>query len=338
MAMTSPNAPAVDAAAPLCLREIRSFCVGGSVRTLQGLAVEQRRFAQNGPARSVDPNGDYISGQMYVQAYLQARPTRRVPLLLWHGGGMTGANWETTPDGRPGWLNRFLRAGFDVYVSDAVERGRAGWSRWPEIYAEAPLHRTLEEGWDMFRIGPREGYATLASDRRAHPGQQFPVDAFDAFAAQWVPRWADHEALTLAAYDALLHKLGPCIVLGHSQGGGFALEATRRRPEAVVAVVALEPSGAPQVVDADAGSASPAHLYVWGDRIADHPIWQRYRASVDAHASALRAAGVRVDVCDLPREGLKGNSHFPMMDRNSDAVAARVLAWLDTIEPPVPAT
>ena len=52
----------------------------------------------------------------------------------------------------------------------------------------------------------------------------------------------------------------------------------------------------------------------------------------------IRAAGVRVDVCDLPREGLKGNSHFPMMDRNSDAVAARVLAWLDTIEPPVPAT
>lgn len=100
--MTSLHAPAADAAAPLCLREIRSFCVGGSVRTLQGLAVEQRRLAQNGPARSVDPNGDYISGQMYVQAYLQARPTRRVPLLLWHGGGMTGANWETTPDGRPG--------------------------------------------------------------------------------------------------------------------------------------------------------------------------------------------------------------------------------------------
>lgn len=320
--------------APLCLQEIRSFFVGGAIHTLHGLPVEQRRFAQNGPARSVDPNGDHMSGQMYVQAYLQAKPTRRVPLLLWHGGGMTGANWETTPDGRPGWLAFFLRAGFDVYVSDAVERGRAGWARWPEIYAEPPLHRSLDEGWDMFRIGPREGYATTAGMRRPHEGQQFPVESFDTFAAQWVPRWADHEAMTLAAYDALLQQVGPCIVLGHSQGGGFALEAVRRRPRQVAAVVAVEPSGAPQTSHAEDMSALPPHLYVWGDRIADHPVWRRYRANVDAHAAAVRATGVRSDLCDLPGEGIRGNSHFPMMDRNSDAVAARVLRWIDTIAPP----
>ena len=322
---------------PLSLREIRSFFVGGTIRRVQGLPIEQRRFAQNGPVRSIDPNGDHLCGQMYVQAYLQAHPTRRVPLLLWHGGGMTGANWETTPDGRPGWLTHFLRAGFDVYVSDAVERGRAGWARWPDIYAEPPLHRTLDEGWDMFRIGPREGYASAASERRAHAGQQFPVDEFDTFAAQWVPRWADHEAMTLAAYDALLLQIGPCVVLGHSQGGGFALEAVRRRPHQVAAVVAVEPSGAPQTPHAQDLSPLPAHLYVWGDRIADHPIWQRYRANVDAHAAALQAAGGRADVLDLPHEGIRGNSHFPMMDRNSDAVAARVLRWLDAIVPPTAA-
>lgn len=321
----------------LCLREVSSFFVGGSVCTLQGLPVEQRRFAQNGPTRSVDPNGDHVSGQMYVQAYLQAKPTRRLPLLLWHGGGMTGANWETTPDGRPGWLNFFLRAGFDVFVSDAVGRGRASWSRWPEIYVDAPVHRTLDEGWDMFRIGPREGYTTRAQKRSAHAGQQFPVEAFDAFAAQWVPRWADHEAQTLAAYDALLQRVGPCIVLGHSQGGGFALEAVRRRPEAVKAVVAIEPSGAPQATVTAALSALPPHLFVWGDRIDEHMVWQRYRANVESHTQALRAASVRAEVCNLPDEGIFGNSHFPMMDRNSDAVAQRVLDWLDPIAPSAPA-
>ncbi|WP_156909274.1 esterase [Ottowia thiooxydans] len=323
--------------APLCLREIRSFFVGGTVRTLQGLPVEQRRLARNGPTRGVDPNGDQISGQMYVQAYLQAHPTRRVPLLLWHGGGMTGANWETTPDGRPGWLTFFLRAGFDVYVSDAVERGRAGWSRWPEIYADAPLHRTLDEGWDMFRIGPRAGYATEQESRQAYADQQFPVTAFNTFAAQWVPRWTDHEAQTLDAYDALLQQVGPCIVLGHSQGGGFALEAVRRRPNAVLGVIVVEPSGAPGAADHQGMAALPAHLYVWGDHIAEHAVWQRYRANVDAHAMALKAAGARADVCDLPSEGLRGNSHFPMMDLNSDAVAARILRWLDTIAPAVAA-
>jgi len=34
----------------------------------------------------------------------------------------TGVTWETTPDGREGWLNYFLRKGWAVYNSDAVER------------------------------------------------------------------------------------------------------------------------------------------------------------------------------------------------------------------------
>lgn len=309
------------------LRDIRSFSVGGSVRSLRGLPVEQRRFAQNGPLRPVDPNGDHVTGQMYVQAYLQAEPRHRLPVLLWHGGGMTGANWESTPDGRPGWLSAFLHAGFDVYVSDAVERGRAGWSRWPDIYADSPLFRTLDEGWDMFRIGPPGSYRSDAARRTAHAGQQFPVEAFDAFAAQWVPRWAGHEEITLAAYDALLRRVGDCIVVGHSQGGGFALEAVRRRPAQVAAVVALEPSGAPDAALA-ANPGLPPHLAVWGDYIDAHPLWSRYRATADAYFAALRAAGVAASVCDLPREGIAGNSHFPMMDRNSELVAQRVIAWL----------
>jgi hypothetical protein len=35
--------------------------------------------------------------------------------LLWHGGGLTGVTYETTPDGRDGWLNMFVRSGWDVY-------------------------------------------------------------------------------------------------------------------------------------------------------------------------------------------------------------------------------
>jgi pimeloyl-ACP methyl ester carboxylesterase len=328
------NAPAASTPT-LRLRAIHSFFVGGRTVALQGLPVEQHRFAQNGAARAVDPNGHYRSGQMYVQAFLQAQPSGRPPVLLWHGGGMTGVNWETTPDGRPGWRDAFLRAGYDVYVSDAVERGRAGWSRWPDIYEAPPLHRTLEEGWDMFRIGPAGGWHEHATQRRAHPGGQFPAAAFDDFATQWVPRWAGHEALTLAAYDALLQRIGRCIVIGHSQGGGFALEAVRRRPHDVAAVVAIEPSGAP----AQAGATLPPHLYVWGDHVQAHPVWRGYRETVERHAQGVRAAGGRADVLDLPREGVHGNSHFPMLDLNAADVAGRVLSWLDgVLEPPDPAT
>jgi hypothetical protein len=48
---------------------------------------------------------------------------------------------------------------------------------------------------------------------------------------------------------------------------------------------------------------------------------QRYRA-------ALVAAGVDVEDLDLPALGIAGNSHMPMMDSNSDDVAARIQAWM----------
>ncbi|TDT92608.1 alpha/beta hydrolase family protein [Azorhizobium sp. AG788] len=308
------------------LRKIGSFFVGGRTVTLDGLPVEQRRLAIGAAPRPVDPNGDHVTGQMYVQEFRLAEPRCPYPVLFWHGGGMTGVNWETTPDGRPGWLTRFLEAGFDVLVSDAVERGRSSWSMYPQIYEGAPLFRTKNEAWDMFRMGPPGSYATDAAARRPWPEVQFPPEAFDAFAAQWVPRWVGHEAMTEAAYGALLARVGPCLVVGHSQGGGFALQMTQRYPDLVRAVVALEPSGAPET--AGISDALPPHLVLWGDHIADHPVWTRYRGAVDAYVSALAAHGVPARILDLPQEGTAGNTHFLMMDRNSDALAGRVIDWL----------
>jgi hypothetical protein len=176
---------------------------------------------------------------------------------------MTGVNWETTPDGRPGWLTRFLEDGRDVIVSDAVERGRASWSRFPEIYAEPPLFRTMNEAWDMFRLGPADGYATVPDERRAWSPQLFPIEAFDQFARQWVPRWPDHETITQAAYDTLIRCVGACVVVAHSQGAGFAFRAAQNAPGMIRAIVAHEPSGAPPAPESG-GPELPPHLVLWG--------------------------------------------------------------------------
>lgn len=306
------------------LRAIESFFISGRDVALQGLPVMQRRMAQGATPRTVDPNGTCVTGQMYVQAFRQQAPRHPLPVLLWHGGGMTGACWETTPDGRPGWLTWFLRHGFDVLVSDAVERGRAGWSRWPEIYADAPIFRTKNEAWETFRFGPEGGWHDDPARRGTHAPLLFPVAAMDALACQFVPRWADHEAITMDAYAALLDHVGPCIVVAHSQGGGFALQAAQIRPEIVRAVVALEPSGAP----APTATLLPPHLILWGDRVRAHAEWSRYRDVVDAYARSIAAGGTIVRTIDLPEEGVIGNSHMLMMDENSDALAARVTAWL----------
>ncbi len=71
------------------------------------------------------------------------------------------------------------------------------------------------------------------------------------------------------------------------------------------------------------------HLLVLGDYIDSDPFWQGMLQRVHRYLAALRQAGVGVDVIDLPALGIRGNSHFPMMDRNSDAVAALVQAWMD---------
>ena len=110
---------------------------------------------------------------------------------MWHGGGFAGVTRETKPDGKPGWQNYFLAPGHDVYVSDAVERGRASWARYPEVFKTEPFFRTKKEAWELFRIGTKDSYNTDPAKRATHKeGSQFPVDAFDQFAKQGIPRWA----------------------------------------------------------------------------------------------------------------------------------------------------
>ncbi|MGE8636763.1 MAG: esterase [Achromobacter piechaudii] len=307
----------------ISLKSMRSFFVGGATAVLEGLPVEYRSMVLNGSPREVNPNGEQVYGQMYVQEYRLAQPRHPDPVLLWHGGGMTGCTWETTPDGRNGWLWKFLEAGYDVLVSDAVERGRSSWARFPQVYREAPVFRTKREAWTTFRIGP--AYDPDPQRREAYTGQQFPIEAFDAFANQWVPRWPGHESMILAAYEALIDRVGHCHIVAHSQGAGFAAEIARRRPQVVRSVVGVEPGGMPQAAPIE---ALPPHLVVWGDFIepsGSH--WVGYRQQAERYLESIRACA-EVSVLDLPASGVAGNSHLPMMDRNSDEIFQRVLAWL----------
>jgi hypothetical protein len=319
--------------AALPIREIGSFFVGGRVFRLEGLPPRIRVSTAGGPVHSIDPNGEIMVGQMYVQYVHLARPGSPVPLLMWHGGGMTGANWETTPDGRPGWQTFFLRAGFDTYVSDAVERGRASWAPYPEAYAEAPYFRTAKEAWEeTFRFGPVGSWHSDPALRKVHPGSRFPAAHFDAFLCQSVPRWGCNDALTQRAYDGLLQRMDRgAIVLTHSQGGNFDLTAPATVLDPVRAVISLEPSGAPDPAAHDAARlANVPHLFIWGDYLDRHSFWRESRPAVERWRDALRNAGCDVTWIELPALGIRGNSHALMADDNSDAVATLALDWLRT--------
>ena len=156
----------------------------------------------------------------------------------------------------------------------------------------------------------------------------FPVTAFDAFSRQMVPRWACHDVPTQAAYDALVRRVGPCVIMTHSQSGHFGFTAALHAPELVRAVIAIEPSGAPSGVDVAALRPIP-HLVVMGDYLEESPFWMGLMPVIERYRGALEARGGVAERMDLPALGIRGNSHFPMMDRNSGQVAGLIQGWME---------
>ena len=57
-------------------------------------------FSAGGVPARVDRNGAYLVEAMYVQYFLPEARKGKYPLLMWHGGGLSGVTYETTPDGR----------------------------------------------------------------------------------------------------------------------------------------------------------------------------------------------------------------------------------------------
>ena len=68
----------------------------------------------------------YVTDQMYVEERVPARKTHAFPIVMVHGGTMSGVNYTGTPDGREGWAQYFVRQGYAVYVVDQPGRGRSG--------------------------------------------------------------------------------------------------------------------------------------------------------------------------------------------------------------------
>ena len=311
------------------VESIGSFHIGGAPVRLEGLAPREIVTAPGTKPMKLDPNGDFHSGQMYVQYVKLKSPAARYPLLMWHTGGVTGAAWETKPDGKPGWMQFFLQRGHDVFVSDAVERGRATFSRFPEIYRTEPIFRDKKEAWEIFRIGVPSSYASNPSMRKANEGQLFPLGAFDTMQMQMAPRWATNGEAMQAAYMALVQRVCPCVIVAHGQAGSFAFHAALAHPDKVKAVVAVEPAFAPKPDHPEISKLKEVpHLLVWGDYLTTNPVWVEHVAELKQYHAALTVSQVPAEWLDLPATGVKGNTHMIMMDTNSDQVAARVQDWL----------
>jgi len=195
----------------------------------------------------VEVKGDVpMVGQAYVQFQIPQRQLHPYPIIMIHGGSQTGSGWISTPDGREGWATYFLRRGYAVYVVDQVARGRSPYIA--EVYGQT-RSQSREYAMQRFSTGEKYNLWPQAKLHTQWPGTGLPGDpAFDSYFASNVPSMENRELqskMNVDALAALLDRVGPSIVLVHSQSGQYGWPLVQARPALVKALVAAEPSGPP---------------------------------------------------------------------------------------------
>lgn len=323
-----------------------------------------RRFEPNGEAISarrgffwvgVEPvagsDGTLASAQMYVEWMAPETVTRPHPVVLVHGGGGQGLDFLGTPDGRPGWAPQLVREGFAVYVVDRPGHGRSPLH--PDAMGPMTELGTYELLDQIFVAAEDEGHTQWPGAAGA-PGEP----AMDQLMASVGPMRRDFrqgQADERAAMAALLDQIGPAVLVTHSAGGPAGFLAADARPDAVPAMLAIEPMGPPF------SSRPTGHQLEWGvtgapltfeppaERpeqledgnprrlvnlagipiavvVSDHSLAGR---TAPATVEWLRSMGCDANELRLSEHGVRGNGHAMMLERNNDEVLRLLLTWLE---------
>lgn len=350
-------------AAVLCAAAL----VGCATPNTPGLASREVFFV--GGAYVGAPGKEVLRGAMYVEHLKPPTVTRKkLPIVMISGTAQTAVNWMTTPDGRPGWAQYFVDRGSEVYLVDQPARGRSAW------------HPGIDGELRNFPVSTVESLFTGASGEwpqaKLHtqwPGTGRKGDpAFDQFYAsqvEYVGSAEETQTAMKAAGVALLDRIGPAMLLTHSQSGPFGWLLADARPALVKAIVAIEPQGPPiqskrltwGVADValtySPSVTQPAELQVEQQQAPDGPglqaCWVQkaparqlvnlkntpiavigneasYHAPFD-HCTVrwLRDAGAKVDFIRLADVGIRGNGHMVMLEKNNLEVAAVIDGWVD---------
>jgi pimeloyl-ACP methyl ester carboxylesterase len=308
-----------------------SFFIGGK-------KVQQTE----GELGNLGPAGHITVHQMYVRYMVPQAGDANPPVVMIHGATLTGKTWETTPDGRMGWDEYFVRKGHAVYVPDQVGRGRSGFDQ--AIYnnvraGAAPptnqpqwLRFSDESVWPNFRFGEKPGVAFADS--------QFPLTAVDELAKQAVPdmnRGLPTPTPTIKALSDLASQLSGAVLMSHSQSGSFPLEAALLDPTVTKGLVLIEPGSCPaSYTDEQIKTlAKVPVLVVFGDHrenptgLSSLPTWQARFEGCQALIGRLKAVGGQASMLDPTERGIRGNSHMIMQDKNSLQIADQILGWID---------
>ncbi|GAA5233633.1 hypothetical protein FOZ76_07925 [Verticiella sediminum] len=316
---------------PLVLESRGSFFVGGE--QVDKTAVELGSFG---------PDDRITINQMYVE-YMIPDGAAKVPVVMVHGATLSGKTYDTTPDGRMGWYEYFVRKSHPVYVVDQVGRARSGFdqSAFNNVRAgrmppeqQPNLLRLADRfgSWTNFRIGPEPG--------KPFPQTQFPLEATDNLSRQSVPDLLGPSRApnpTWKALSDLALQIDGAVLLTHSQSGPYPLQSALIDAKGIRGIVMVEPGTCNASVHTDdeiAVLAKTPIFILFGDYLSSPtklpgPTWEDRYNDCKAFEDRVDAAKGDVRLMSTVETGVRGNSHMMMMDRNNLQIADLILAWID---------
>jgi pimeloyl-ACP methyl ester carboxylesterase len=333
---TTPENAAIPNNA-LVIQEQGSFAVGGTVITNPGTFDP---YNQASEGQTFHGDHAYVFYQVPVDA-------RKYPLVMWHGFGQFSKTWETTPDGREGFQNIFLRRRYPVYVLDQPRRGNAGRSTVEGTITPTPD----EQGWfGTFRIGIWPDY---------FEGVQFDKDpeTLNQYFRQMTPDIGPIDIeVNAEAVSALFDEIGEGVLVTHSHSGGMGW-LTAIKNQNIKGIVSYEPGSGFLFPEGEVPDPKPSSggtleafgvpmdefmqltkmpiVIYYGDFIPEEPNlnpgqdgWRVRLEMARLWAEAVNSHGGDVTVVHLPEIGIEGNTHFPFSDLNNVDIADLMSEWL----------
>ena len=314
------------------------FSAGGTTITAEGTFDPEDQWEATGAGQTAHVDHANVLYQIPAEE-------TGLPMVFLHGYGQSRMGWMTTPDGREGWSDMFLRMGHSVFLIDQPRRGEAGATSVSGTISTTPLD---QRWYTQFRIGRWENGESVVNE-----GSQFPNDpeSLDQFFRQMTPdtgmrsdMGADFDSdvvarAVAATIDEVYARTGKdSILVTHSQGGLPGWTAAQYTDH-IAAIIAIEPGGAPAADSAEfqtlAEKNIPITMY-FGDYIdngdpalAATMAWQAMRQTCYDFETAYNEQGGNCTVVDLPEEGITGNDHFMFQDLNNDVIAQHIENWIE---------
>jgi pimeloyl-ACP methyl ester carboxylesterase len=219
---------------------------GSAAQAQEPLAIAKQGYFFVGGKYSKVGDKQVMSGQIYVEYQVPRRRTQPYSLVIVPGAAQTATNFNGTADGREGWTQHFLRRGYAVYIVEQPGRARSSYqpdTEGPQAYPQVLSVQQRFTAPEKYNLWPQAHLHTQ------WPGTGMAGDPdFDQFFASQVPFVQKPDviqALNRDALAALIDKLGPVIVMTHSQSGAYGWEAVDQRPNLVKALIQVEPSAPP---------------------------------------------------------------------------------------------